>query len=146
VAASYDLNMMGLVPIEDVANWLWWWFSGVDLGLLSDGSNVPQINNPDIAPLPVPLPPSMEQVAIISSLVEQVESVAALATATEALQKQSAAQRQNLLRAAFRGELVPQDPNDEPASVLLQRVRAERNTNPKPTKVERETRKAKGAA
>jgi type I restriction enzyme S subunit len=40
--------------------------------------------------------------------------------------KQSAAQRQNILRAAFAGQLVPQDPNDEPASVLLERIRAER--------------------
>lgn len=40
--------------------------------------------------------------------------------------KQSTAQRQNILRAAFSGQLVPQDPNDEPASVLLARIRAER--------------------
>ena len=40
--------------------------------------------------------------------------------------RQSAAQRQNILRAAFAGELVPQDPSDEPASVLLERIRAER--------------------
>ena len=40
----------------------------------------------------------------------------------------SAAQRKNLLKAAFSGQLVPQDPNDEPASVLLARIRAERES------------------
>lgn len=40
--------------------------------------------------------------------------------------KQAAAQRQNILRAAFSGQLVPQDPTDEPAGVLLERIRAER--------------------
>ena len=40
--------------------------------------------------------------------------------------QQSTAQRQNILRAAFSGQLVPQDPHDEPASVLLERIRAER--------------------
>jgi type I restriction enzyme S subunit len=40
--------------------------------------------------------------------------------------KQAAAQRQNILRAAFSGQLVPQDPADEPASTLLARIRAER--------------------
>jgi type I restriction enzyme, R subunit len=40
--------------------------------------------------------------------------------------KQSAAQRKNILKAAFSGQLMPQDHNDEPASVLLERIRAER--------------------
>jgi type I restriction enzyme, S subunit len=35
-----------------------------------------------------------------------------------------------ILAKAFRGELVPQDPNDEPASVLLDRIRAEREAQP----------------
>jgi type I restriction enzyme S subunit len=38
---------------------------------------------------------------------------------------------QSILAKAFRGELVPQDPNDEPASVLLKRIRAERGKRPK---------------
>ena len=37
-----------------------------------------------------------------------------------------------ILGRAFRGELVPQDPNDEPASVLLDRIRAQRAAAPKP--------------
>ena len=40
--------------------------------------------------------------------------------------KQSAAQRKNILKSAFSGQLVPQAPNDEPASVLLERIRADR--------------------
>ena len=39
---------------------------------------------------------------------------------------QSAAQRKNILKAAFSGQLVPQDPADEPAGALLARIRAER--------------------
>jgi type I restriction enzyme S subunit len=40
--------------------------------------------------------------------------------------RQTVAQRKNLLKAAFSGQLVPQDSNDEPASELLARIRAER--------------------
>ncbi len=40
--------------------------------------------------------------------------------------KQSTAQRQNILRAAFAGQRVPQDPNEEPAGVLLERIRAQK--------------------
>jgi hypothetical protein len=39
---------------------------------------------------------------------------------------------QAVLAKAFRGELVPQDPNDEPASVLLERIRAERQVTATP--------------
>lgn len=76
--------------------------------------------------LPVPLPPIGEQAAVVSALVEQLAALDALADAVPAAERQSTAQRQNLLRAAFAGQLVPQDPADEPASALLARIRAER--------------------
>lgn len=47
----------------------------------------------------------------------------------------------SILTRAFRGELVPQDPADEPASVLLERIRAERAAAPA-TKPARKPRKA----
>ena len=46
-----------------------------------------------------------------------------------------------LMRCAFRGELVPQDPNDEPASELLKRIKEERIA--RETKIEAEKRKSK---
>ena len=59
--------------------------------------------------------------------------------------KQSTAQRQNILRAAFSGQLVPQDPTDEPASKLLERIRSERAAQASAPKV-RKGRAFKGAA
>ncbi len=56
----------------------------------------------------------------------QLSNVAEQEKATKISLKQSTAQRKNILKAAFSGQLVPQDPNDEPASVLLERIRAER--------------------
>jgi type I restriction enzyme S subunit len=49
---------------------------------------------------------------------------------------------QSTLAKAFRGELVPQDPNDEPASVLLDRIRAEREKTQKPEKASKGKRKS----
>lgn len=80
----------------------------------------------DIKRAPVPLPPQAEQVCI-ANFVDAVqlgcaESVASL----DAENRRSAALRQSILKAAFSGQLVPQDPNDEPASALLERIAAER--------------------
>ncbi len=76
--------------------------------------------------LPIPLPPEVEQQALLVSLDVSLDSMSSQANSIEIALKQSTAQRQNILRAAFAGQLVPQDPNDEPASVLLERIRAER--------------------
>ncbi len=80
--------------------------------------------------LPLPLPPIAEQVEIARLVDEGLDSLAALQSATERSAGLASAQRQNILRAAFSGQLVPQDPNDEPASVLLERIRAERASQP----------------
>lgn len=76
--------------------------------------------------LPFPLPPEEEQRALVVALDGAVDSITRQRSAIEIGIKQSTTQRQNILRAAFSGQLVPQDPNDEPASVLLDRIRAER--------------------
>jgi len=60
-----------------------------------------------------------------SSILDQLEQ-----TITHSLQ-QADALRQSILKKAFSGQLAPQDPNDEPASVLLERIRAERAAQPK---------------
>jgi type I restriction enzyme S subunit len=63
-------------------------------------------------------------------------------TITTSLQ-QAEALRQSILKKAFSGQLVPQDPHDEPASVLLARIRAARESaTRKPAATGRRTRKA----
>jgi len=76
--------------------------------------------------LAVPVPPTDEQSLIVRMVDEADRDAVAQLTAIELGLKQSTAQRQNILRTAFAGQLVPQDPNDEPVSVLLARIRAER--------------------
>ncbi len=76
--------------------------------------------------LPVPVPPASEQFALVEKLSEALLAVRAQLDAIDLGIKQAAAQRKNILKAAFAGQLVPQDPRDEPASALLERIRAER--------------------
>jgi type I restriction enzyme S subunit len=104
-----------------------------------------KISQPDIESALIPIPPLVEQTEILKASAQLEDEIRATEVGLAAAFTHSSAQRQNVLRAAFRGELVPQDPNDEPASVLLDRLRAERAVA-KPVKAERKTRKAKGAA
>ena len=76
--------------------------------------------------LPFPLPPKDEQQALLGSIETAMKALASQEQAIDHALQQSTAQRQNILRAAFSGQLVAQDPHDEPASVLLERIRAER--------------------
>ncbi|MDP1698387.1 MAG: hypothetical protein Q8L45_11495 [Xanthomonadaceae bacterium] len=75
---------------------------------------------------PVPIAPCSEQAESMRILVESLSALDSQEQAVALGLKQSTAQRQNILRTAFAGQLVLQDPNDEPASVLLARIRAER--------------------
>lgn len=77
--------------------------------------------------------PSIEEQTEIARRVEQLFALAdQLEAKLSASQKRIDALTQSLLAKAFRGELVPQDPNDEPASALLERIRAQRAAAPKP--------------
>ena len=65
---------------------------------------------------------------------EQLSAIDALRAAIERAQRRSGSLRRAVLERAFRGELVPQDPSDEPASALLERIRAERAAAPVPSR------------
>jgi type I restriction enzyme S subunit len=75
---------------------------------------------------PVPLFPAAEQDAIVEAVEEQISLIDHLERDLDTRLKGAQALRQSILRHAFTGQLVPQDPNDEPASELLRRIAAER--------------------
>lgn len=92
----------------------------------ASGGVQPNLNLQIIKSLAIPIPPIDEQAIVEARLTEQLEHYDHLGVAIEVGLHQAAAQRKNILKAAFAGQLVPQDPNDEPASALLERIRAER--------------------
>lgn len=73
-----------------------------------------------------PLPPLDEQRAIVLEVEQQLSEIEATKDYVEASVKRADRLRQSILREALAGRLVPQDPSDEPASALLDRIRQAR--------------------
>ncbi len=115
-------------------DWLKWLFvaEGAALYRFGKGSTHTTIYFPEWLSLHVALPPLEEQ----SEIVRRVEKLFAFADRLEERLSQAQAAVQKLtpalLAKAFRGELVPQDPNDEPASELLKRLQESRANDTKP--------------
>jgi type I restriction enzyme S subunit len=98
----------------------------IELFASGNQESMRNIGQERIRQIPVPLPPMSEVQYVTELLAEGIDGAKAQESVIAISLKQTTAQRQNILRAAFAGQLVPQDPTDEPASVLLERIRAER--------------------
>lgn len=90
--------------------------------------------------MPIPLPPTAEQLRIVKRVSETSSFVERVKAQVAAVLRQSQRLRRALLADAFSGHLVPQDPNDESASVLLERISAERAVRPKAKRGRRVTK------
>lgn len=93
----------------------------------------------------IPLMSEREQDVLLKVLSDRLDSVKVLHNAATAAASMHATLNQSILAKAFRGELVPQDPTDEPASVLLERIRAARETTAEPKRTGKRGRKPKAA-
>ena len=87
-----------------------------------------------LAELEILLPPLAEQERIVAKLETLFAQLDAGVNALKAELKRSEHLGQSILKHAFSGKLVPQDPNDEPASILLEKIRGEKKQQPKQRK------------
>ena len=105
VEASFDNNVMGLVPKNVESRWLYYWMLNFDLRTLSNTQALPSIRQSEVAALALPLPPVEEQKRIAVMLNEQMASAERARKAIEeeldTINKLPAA----LLRRAFAGGL-----------------------------------------
>lgn len=92
-------------------------------------TNLASINLTKLGALPVPVPPLSDQKTIVTAIDAAVSSAERAIADIDTQLLRATRLRQSILKHAFEGKLVPQDPNDEPASVLLDRIRAEREAD-----------------
>jgi type I restriction enzyme S subunit len=88
----------------------------------SSGNNQPALNKSRVENILIPLPPLAEQHSIVAEVERRLSLIDQLEKTIEADLARANRLRQSILKRAFAGQLVPQDPNDEPASVLLERL------------------------
>jgi type I restriction enzyme S subunit len=119
-----------------VAQNLLWWFLNAQIFLShslqrATGSDLPHISGDDISTCPIPIPPLEEQHEIVRRIEAAFAKIDRLAAEAKRALELVGKLDEAILSKAFRGELVPQDESDEPASALLERVRAEREAAPR---------------
>ncbi len=103
------------------------------------------VNGTKLQAFVFPLPPWAEQQRIVAEVERRLSVIDELDMQVETNLKRGERLRQAILKRAFEGKLVPHDPDDEPASVLLERIRAEREARKQAIAVTRKTRQGKRA-
>ena len=93
---------------------------------LNTGSLIQHMFTSQLREFAIPFPPEGEQAEIVREVDNRLSAADRLATRLQQQLTRTEETRQALLREAFAGDLVPQDAEDEPAAVLLERIRVER--------------------
>ncbi len=137
-SAAIRVSQSGLPP-EYVFYFLWGQYDATRR--IGSGNNQPALNKSRVQEIPFPLPPLAEQRRIIAEVERHLSAIGQAETAVEASLQRAERLRQSILKQAFSGQLVPQDPNDEPATVLLARIQAERAAAEAAAKARRKPRR-----
>ena len=108
-----------------------------ELSILTSQANglIPGIRREIVLMHKIALPPLAEQHRIVAAIESAFTAIDEIERNKTDLQSAVATAKSKILSLAIRGKLVPQDPNDEPASMLLERIRAERETLMKTGKI-----------
>lgn len=131
----FQNTLLRLRPRGLDLGYLYWYcyFSALTgrFGEAGRGVNIRHLGKRGLSRFPIPVAPRREQSRIADDVSEQFDQMESLQQSIEDARSRVAMLRRSVLAEAFAGRLVPQDPDDEPASVMLQRIAASRPTKPK---------------
>ena len=127
VNSLIDLNTGAYIPSNLVDNkYAYYLFSTIDFNKYYKGTSVPTVDHDSICELFFGLPPLVEQKEIVKKLFSVFKNIDILEEDKVNLQETVSKTKSKILDLAIHGKLVPQDANDEPASVLLEKLRTEK--------------------
>ena len=144
IGKFYATEHAVVTTLFDGINFKWsnYILEALRLNNYATGAAQPGLSVANILNVFVPVPPTQEQDRIGNNVYESLKIVEALEQEKIDLQKIIIAAKTKILDLAIRGKLVPQDPDDEPASVLLERIRAEKEELIKQGKIKRDKKES----
>lgn len=141
IEATINQNVAGVIIDHGLisSEYLWYWFQYQYQSTREQGSGSgPQaLNCQRVRELPFIVSPFAEQEEIVWRVEKMFKEIDLMKQEYQKASNLLDRLEQTTLSKAFRGELVPQDPKDEPAAVLLDRIQAERQEQPKTKKTSR---------
>lgn len=123
-------------------NWSNYILEALNLNEYATGAAQPGLSVANVLNVFVPVPPTQEQERIGKKISESIKAISIIEQEKQNLHTIVANTKAKILDLAIRGKLVPQDPNDEPASVLLERIRAEKEELIKQGKIKRDKKES----
>ena len=125
-----------------ILEYLCFYINAISLEKYVTGSAQPKMTQDNMNSILIPLPPYNEQKHMSQRLNEVMYTVDNIEIGKADINELVSKAKSKILDLAIRGKLVPQDPNDEPASVLLERIRAEKEELIKHGKIKRDKKES----
>ena len=132
-----------VTPMENIdLNWLYYTLIALNLNQYASGAAQPGLAVNNILKVHLMLPPTNEQKRIANTIENTISIIKTLDVSKDELTNTIQATKNKILDLAIRGKLVPQNPDDEPASMLLERIRAEKEELIKQGKIKRDKKES----
>ena len=123
-------------------NYLCYFINAIDLEPYVTGSAQPKMNQENMNSILISLPPFDEQLRILNQVDSFYELISGLENDQQSLSDIIGLAKNRILDLAICGKLVPQNPDDEPASVMLERIRIEKEELIKAGKIKRDKKES----
>lgn len=150
---STNQGFKNLIPFNEIFNeYIYHYLKGnKDLAeSFASGTTFKELSARRFKKIPVPIPPFNEQIRIVSKIEELFSRIDSAEESLRRILPSDSKEfgliiklKKSILKKAFEGRLVPQDPNDEPALIFLERIKAEK-AKVVPTRIRRRQRKSQG--